>query len=90
MKRYNIVGGPMDMEENPNGYWVTWEECNLKQLTHNKEMEKAHNRYVEELQSLKYHIGDDSNNEIDKLRTTVIIMSVVIFAGIAGFLFSWV
>jgi hypothetical protein len=53
-------------------------------------MEKAHNRYVEELQSLKYHIGDDSNNEIDKLRTTVIIMSVVIFAGIAGFLFSWV
>jgi len=89
MVRFNHLGGPYPMEEDQNGYWVKFEDYNLSELTHNKEMEKSYNRYVQEISSLKDKNGDDNQDTIDKLRMAVIIMSVIIFGGVAGIIFSW-
>jgi hypothetical protein len=89
MKRYNQIGGPVDMEECAYGYWVTFEDYNLSQLTHNKEMEKAHRAYHEKASNIVYDHGNDTQDKLDQLRLTIIVMSVIIFGGVAGFVFSW-
>ena len=88
MIRYNCANGPVDMEEDKNGYWVKFEDYNLKELTHNKEMEKAYNRFAEEIQ--KYENLKEDSKTIDNLRNAVIAMSVVIFGGLMSFLFTWI
>jgi hypothetical protein len=90
MKRYNQVGGPVDMEECACGYWVTYEDYNLSQLTHNKEMEKAHRAYHEKASNIVYDHGNDTQDKLDKLRLTVIILSIVVFCGVFAELFTWI
>lgn len=90
MKRYNCVGGPVDMEEDKNGYWVKFEDCNLSELTHNKEMEKTHRAYNEKVSTIMYTHSNDIQDTVDKLRLTVIIMSVIIFGGVFASIFHWI
>lgn len=88
IRRFNHKDLPREMEECSNGYWVTFEDYNLKELTHNKEMEKAYNRFAEEIQ--KYENLKEENKTVEKLRTAVITMSAIIFAGLMAFLFTWI
>ena len=89
-KRYNHKGEPKEMEECATGYWVTYEDYNIRELDHSKEIEKSYLAYCRELGKVKDGNTDDNIKTIDNLRTTVIIMSVVIFGGLAAFIFSWV
>ena len=89
MKRYNQIGGPYPVEECADGHWVTYEDYNLSELTHNKDMEKSYNRYVTELSNAAYKTDSSVEDKLDQLRLTVIVMSVIIFGGVAGFIFSW-
>jgi len=88
MKRYNCVGGPVDMEEDKNGYWVTWEDYNLSELTHNKCMEKTHRAYDEKVSTIVYEHDNEVQDTVDKLRFTVLMMSAVIFGCFAALIFS--
>ena len=38
IRRYNHKDLPKEMEECVDGYWVTFEDYNLSELTHNKEI----------------------------------------------------
>jgi len=88
IRRYNHKDLPKEMEECVDGYWVTFEDYNLSELTHNKEIEKAYNRFSEEIQ--KYQYLKSENKTVDNLRTAVIIMSAIIFGGLMSFLFTWI
>jgi hypothetical protein len=88
IRRFNHKDLPREMEECADGYWVTFEDYNLSELTHNKEMEKAYNRFAEEIQ--KYENLKEDSKTIDNLRNAVIAMSVVIFGGLMSFLFTWI
>ena len=90
MKRYNQIGGPYPVEECADGHWVTWEDYNLSELTHNKDMEKTHRAYNEKVSTIVYAHSNEIQDTVDKLRLVVISMSVIIFGGVAGFIFSWV
>ena len=41
MKRYNCKHGPVDMIEEADGYWVTYEDYNRSTLDNNKLVEKS-------------------------------------------------
>ena len=88
IRRFNHKDLPKEMEECLDGYWVTFEDYNLRELSHNKEMEKSYNRYCEEIQ--KYQYLKSENKTVDNLRTAVIIMSAIIFGGLMSFLFTWI
>ena len=88
IRRYNHKDLPKEMEECVDGYWVTFEDYNLSELTHNKEIEKSYNRFSEEIQ--KYQYLKSENKTVDNLRTAVIIMSAIIFGGLMSFLFTWI
>jgi hypothetical protein len=88
IRRFNHKDLPKEMEECVDGYWVTFEDYNLSELTHNKEIEKAYNRFSEEIQ--KYQYLKSENKTVDNLRTAVIIMSAIIFGGLMSFLFTWI
>ena len=88
IRRFNHKDLPKEMEECVEGYWVTFEDYNLSELTHNKEIEKAYNRFSEEIQ--KYQYLESENKTVDNLRTAVIIMSAIIFGGLMSFLFTWI
>lgn len=90
MKRYNQIGGPYPVEECADGHWVTWEDYNLSELTHNKEMEKTHRAYNEKVSTIMYTHSNDTQDTVDKLRLTVIIMSVIIFGGVFASIFHWI
>ncbi|CAB4222208.1 hypothetical protein UFOVP1655_55 [uncultured Caudovirales phage] len=88
IRRFNHKDLPKEMEECVDGYWVTFEDYNLSELTHNKEIEKTYNRFSEEIQ--KYQYLKSENKTVDNLRTAVIIMSAIIFGGLMAFLFTWI
>lgn len=90
IRRYNCANGPVDMQEDENGYWIKYEDYNLKELTHNKEMEKSYNRYREEIQKVSFNNIDEKDEKIDSLRIAVISMSAVIFGLLMTVLFTWV
>jgi len=90
IRRFNHKDLPKEMEECLDGYWVTYEDYNLRELSHNKEMEKSYNRYCEEIQKVSYNNVDDKDKKIDSLRIAVISMSAVIFGLLMTVLFTWV
>jgi hypothetical protein len=90
IRRFNHKDLPKEMEECVDGYWVTFEDYNLSELTHNKEIEKAYNRYREEIQKVSFNNIDDKDEKIDSLRIAVISMSAVIFGLLMTVLFTWV
>jgi hypothetical protein len=90
IRRFNHKDLPKEMEECVDGYWVTFEDYNLSELTHNKEMEKSYNRYREEIQKVSFNNIDDKDEKIDSLRIAVISMSAVIFGLLMTVLFTWV
>jgi len=90
IRRFNHKDLPKEMEECADGYWVTYEDYNLRELSHNKEMEKSYNRYCEEIQKVSYNNVDDKDKKIDSLRIAVISMSAVIFGLLMTVLFTWV
>ena len=90
IRRFNHKDLPKEMEECLDGYWVTFEDYNLRELSHNKEMEKSYNRYCEEIQKVSYNNVDDKDKKIDSLRIAVISMSAVIFGLLMTVLFTWV
>lgn len=85
MKRYNHEGLPMPMVEDPNGYWVTYEDYNQHTLDCNKIVEKAwransDNREVRD----KLHL-----DQIDSLRNIIVMLSIVVFGSFATIFFMW-
>ena len=90
IRRFNHKDLPKEMEECLDGYWVTYEDYNLRELSHNKEMEKSYNRYCEEIQKVSFNNIDDKDKKIDSLRIAVISMSAVIFGLLMTVLFTWV
>lgn len=90
IRRFNHKDLPKEMEECLDGYWVTFEDYNLRELSHNKEMEKSYNRYCEEIQKVSFNKIDDKDKKIDSLRIAVISMSAVIFGLLMTVLFTWV
>ena len=80
MKRYNCKHGPVDMEEDANGYWVTHDDLLLCQLENNKQLEKTWRAQSEERERLNI----DNIEEIAKLRNTVVIFSCALFGALAA------
>jgi hypothetical protein len=89
IRRFNHKDLPKEMEECLDGYWIKYEDYNLKELSHNKEMEKSYNRYCEEIQKVSFNNIDDKDKKIDSLRIAVISMSAVIFGLLMTILFTW-
>lgn len=90
IRRFNHKDLPKEMEECLDGYWVTYEDYNLRELSHNKEIEKSYNRYCDEIQKVSFNNIDDKDKKIDSLRIAVISMSAVIFGLLMTVLFTWV
>lgn len=51
MKRYNHKDYPMDMEEDENGYWVTYDDCAELYKNLSEELHSTTNKRIDELSS---------------------------------------
>ena len=75
MKRYNIVGGPKEMEESSDGYWVTFDDYNLLSLDCNKSLERSWNIDTETQEKIR-----QANSEIlEKQQNIIIGLSIACF-----------
>jgi hypothetical protein len=88
MKRYNHDGIPMPMVEDKTGYWVTFEDHNHTILEHIKQDELKWAKHTKQLSSTT-----DAREEdlllINQMRKIIIGMSIVTFAALALFFFTW-
>jgi tetrahydromethanopterin S-methyltransferase subunit B len=81
MKRYNCKHGPVDMIEEADGYWVTYDEYNQSMLDNNKLVEKS----WRSRDSLA--IADGIKEE--KLQDIIVGLSIALFAAVVTLLFIW-
>jgi hypothetical protein len=81
MKRYNCKHGPVDMIEEVDGYWVTYDDYNRSMLDNNKLVEKSW-RARDTLA-----VADEI--KLEKLQDIVVGLSVVCFITISTLLFIW-
>jgi hypothetical protein len=81
MKRYNCKHGPVDMIEEADGYWVTYEDYNRSTLDNNKLVEKSWR--ARDTQAL---INEE---KVEKLQNTIVGLSIGLFAAVVTLLFIW-
>lgn len=83
MKRFNGKNGIPEMEENPQGHWISWHEHNLAML----EMSKSIERNWEASCSSGDKIKHEYEDKLSKQQNVIVYQSVVIFAFSAIFIF---
>jgi hypothetical protein len=79
MKRYNCVNGPVDMEEDKDGYWITHEEHTQSVLDANKLVEKSWR--ARDSQSIR------NASKVDHLHDVIVGLSVALFVSVASLIF---
>jgi len=79
MKRYNCVNGPVDMEEDKDGYWITYDEYTQSVLDSNKLVEKSWRS--RDSQSIR------NNSKIDHLHDVIVGLSVALFVSLSFLIF---
>lgn len=81
MKRYNCKHGPVDMIEEVDGYWVTYDDYNRSTLDNNKLVEKSWR--ARDTQAL---INEE---KVEKLQNDIVGLSIGLFAAVVTLLFIW-
>jgi hypothetical protein len=81
MKRFNCKHGPVDMIEDVNGYWITYDDYNRSILDNNKLVEKSWR--ARDTQTLV------NEEKVEKLQNTIVGLSIGLFAAVVTLLFIW-
>ena len=81
MKRFNGKYGIPEMEESPQGHWISWHEHNLSML----EMVKSTERNWEATCGSDDKIRIEYEDKLSKQQTVIVYQSVVIFVFSAVF-----
>ena len=79
MKRYNCVNGPVDMTEDKDGYWITYDEYAQSVLDSNKLVEKSWR--ARDSQSIR------NTSKIDHLHDVIVALCVALFVTSASLIF---
>ena len=79
MKRYNCTNGPVEMTEDKDGYWVTYEDYNQSVLDANKLVEKSWG--ARDSQSIR------NASKVDHLHDVIVGLSAALFISVASLIF---
>lgn len=82
--RYNCVHGPVDMEENVNGYWVTYSDYELVSLDCNRKLERSWRAETDVQEGIKLKFIE----KLEKQNDQIIYLSIAVFVLSAYALFK--